>query len=123
MSDAELMAAALVGFERQRYEIEEKMHSLRQQLDDRVGPARKSAADSQVPTHKKRTMSAAGRRRIAAAQRKRWAESKKAQAEEAAPVPKRKMSAAARKRIGDATKKRWAEFRNGKAAAKKGTEA
>src|SRR5216684_918016 len=105
MTDAELMAAALIGLERQRAEIGEKMAELRQRLDGGAGQAaRKSAAvDSAAPVPKKRSM-------IAAAQRKRWAELKKAQAEEAAPVKKRKISAAGRKRIIAATKKRWAEF-------------
>jgi hypothetical protein len=65
-------------------------------------------------------MSAAGRRRIAAAQKKRWAALKahaKIAAKPAAPK-KRKMSAAARKRIGEATRKRWAALR--KAGGKKG---
>jgi hypothetical protein len=56
-------------------------------------------------------MSAAARKRIADAQRKRWAESKKAiepSAAEAAPKPKRKLSAAGRAAIVAATKKRWA---------------
>jgi len=71
-------------------------------------------------------MSAAGRRHIAAAQRKRWAAVKKSQAqgkgaEKPAAPKKRKMSAAARKRIGEATRKRWAAFR--KAGGKKGTRA
>jgi hypothetical protein len=121
MTDAELMAAALIGLERQRAEIGEKMAELRQRLDGGAGQAaRKSAAvDSAAPVPKipkKRSMSAAARRRIAAAQRKRWAELKKAQAEEAAPVKKRKISAAGRKRIIAATKKRWAEFHAKKAA-------
>jgi hypothetical protein len=61
------------------------------------------AADTAKP---KRTMSATARRRIAADQRKRWAEAKKATG---TPVKKakRKMSAAGRKRIAEATRKRW----------------
>ena len=77
MTDAELLEAALIGLERQRSEIEEKMAELRQRLDDRAGrPARSAAAvNTAAPTvPKKRTMSAAGRRRVAEAQRKRWAE-------------------------------------------------
>src|SRR5437879_8600104 len=99
MTDAELMAAALIGLERQRAEIGEKMAELRQRLDGGAGQAaRKSpAVDSGAATPKKRTMSAAARRRIAAAQRKRWAAIKKA---EAAPKPaarkKRRISAAGR---------------------------
>ncbi len=119
MTDAELMAAALIGLERQRAEIGEKMAELRERIDGGAGQAaRKSAeADSGAATPKKRTMSAA-RRRIAAAQRKRWAEIKKAEAvPKPAPAPKkRRISAAGRKRIIAATKKRWAEFRAKKAA-------
>ena len=120
MTDAELMAAALIGLERQRSELEERMAELRQRLEGGTGQAaRKSAeVDSGPATPKKRTMSAAARKRIAAAQRKRWAEIKKAEAvPKPAPAPKkRRISAAGRKRIIAATKKRWAEFHAKKAA-------
>ena len=123
MTDAELMAAALIGLERQRAEIGEKMAELRQRLDGGTGQAaRKSAeVDSGPATPKKRTMSAAARKRIAAAQRKRWAEIKKAEAvPKPAPAPKkRRISAAGRRRIIAATKKRWAEYNAKKAAAAK----
>jgi hypothetical protein len=70
-------------------------------------------------------MSASARRRIAAAQKKRWAEVRK-EAEvgmttktKSAPLrKKRRLSAAGRKAIIEATKKRWAAVR---AAAKKST--
>ena len=69
---------------------------------------------------KRRTVSAAGRMRMAEAQRKRWAARKQASvppkaAKPEAQKPKRKLSAAGRKRIVEATKKRWALVR---AAAK-----
>jgi hypothetical protein len=64
-------------------------------------------------------MSAAGRKRIAEAQRKRWKVFHQAQdpaaAKKAAPAARR-MSAAGRKRIAEATKKRWAAFRKAKKA-------
>ena len=64
-------------------------------------------------------MSAAGRKRIAEAQRKRWKAFHQAQepaaAKKAAPAARR-MSAAGRKRIAEATKKRWAAFRKAKRA-------
>jgi hypothetical protein len=68
-------------------------------------------------------MSAAGRRHIAAAQRKRWAAVKKNQAQaksaaKPATPKKRKLSAAGRKAIIEATRKRWAAYR--KAGGKKG---
>ena len=128
MTDAELMAAALIGLGRQRSELEEKMAELRRQIGAGAGrrpgrPARKTAGvdSSGAVTPKRRTMSAAARRRIAAAQRKRWAAIKKAEAApKPAPAPKkRRISAAGRKRIIAATKKRWAEFHAKKATAKR----
>jgi hypothetical protein len=59
--------------------------------------------DGAKPTRKKRTMSAAGRKRIAAAQRARWAKTKQAQ------KPKRTMSASARRKIAAAQRARWAK--------------
>jgi hypothetical protein len=57
-----------------------------------------------------RHMSAAGRARISAAQKKRWAERK---GKKAASTPKKTrqggISAAGRKRISEMMKKRWAE--------------
>ena len=53
----------------------------------------------------KRTISAAGRKRIAAAQRTRWAKQKQAQ------KPKRTISAAGRKRIAAAQRARWAKLK------------
>jgi hypothetical protein len=71
----------------------------------------------------KRTMSPAGRARIAAAQRARWAKQRggtvavEAPSNGATAKPKRKMSAAGRKAIADAARRRWAAA---KAAGKKG---
>jgi len=73
-------------------------------------------------------MSAAGRRRIAAAQRQCWVELKKAAGApaKARPKVKRKMSAAGRKRIAEATRKRWElpgrEGRHGPVAAANASE-
>jgi hypothetical protein len=68
-------------------------------------------------------MSAAGRRRIAEAQRRRWTKARKE--DEASETPtkaapkKRRISAAARARIAAATKKRWKAWREEKAGAAK----
>jgi hypothetical protein len=58
----------------------------------------------------RRTMSAAGRARIAAAQRARWA---KVKGQKVVSIigRRRTMSAAARKRIAAAQKARWAKWR------------
>src|ERR1700730_16684440 len=61
--------------------------------------------------HTKRTISAAGRKRIAEEQRARWAKQKQAQ------KPKRTMSAAARRKIAAAQKARWARLRAGQKKA------
>jgi len=63
-----------------------------------------------VATRKKRTISAAGRKRIAAAQRARWARIK-GQKVSISARKGRKMSLAARKRIVAAQKARWAKWR------------
>jgi hypothetical protein len=71
-------------------------------------------------------MSPAARARIAEAQRKRWAASKKPSqpsTQAAAPKPKRKLSAAGRRAIIAATKKYWALKRSEAAKARKQAEA
>ena len=61
--------------------------------------------------HTKRTISAAGRKRIAAAQRARWAKQKQTQ------KPKRTMSASARRKIAAAQKLRWSKVKAGQKKA------
>ena len=62
----------------------------------------------------RRTMSASGRRRIAAAQRARWA---RVRAQNVVPIaatkPKRTMSASARRKIAGAQRARWAKLKRG----------
>jgi hypothetical protein len=114
----DLLAMALIGYEAAKAKINATIAEIEAKLGRR-GPVRPRAATDGAATPAKRTMSAAGRKRIAAAQRKRWAVTKaqgKSAAKPATPK-KRKMSAAARKRIGEATRKRWAAYR--KAGGKK----
>ena len=76
------------------------------------------AAPPETPKRKRRKMSAAGRRAIATAQRKIWAEAKKQSklaAPAQAPKPKRRISKEGIKRIIAATKKRWVAVRAAKA--------
>ena len=110
----ELIAAAVEGYESQKARIAQKIAELRAILSG--GPA-ESAAAPETPTRKRRKMSAAGRKAIAEAQRKRWAEAKKATepAPQEAAKPKRRISKEGMARIIAATKKRW---RLQKAAAK-----
>jgi hypothetical protein len=105
-----LLQAALIGFEFQRDQVQNAIAEIRAELG---GDGRESA---EAP--KKRTMSSSARRRIALAQKRRWAAFHKAKAEPTKqPRKKRKMSAAGRARIIAATKKRWAAFHKAKAKA------
>src|SRR5262249_61895987 len=86
----------------------------------RIGETHGSITPDSNRTPRKRTLSAAARRRIAAAQKKRWATYRNEATEpmknqKLAKAKKRNLSAAGRKRIADATKKRWAAFRAAKA--------
>jgi hypothetical protein len=90
----EIIAAAILGFGAQKQTIDGEIAELKAMLDGGTKPA--PAAKPEAPKGKRRKMSAAGRKAIAEAQRKRWAASKKA-AEPSAPAtskPKRKLSKA-----------------------------
>ncbi len=105
----EILQAAIDGFEAQKQRIDAQIAALRQSMS---GAPEEPAAAATTPTGcKRRKMSAAGRKRIAEAQRKRWAGIKKDSDGPAAKAPakkKRKLSAEGRKRIIEATKKRGA---------------
>ena len=75
-NDQALLEAALIGYQHQLQEIEAKMADLRAQLGGKAPAAAKSASIGVGlgEPAKKRKMSAAARKRIAAAQKKRWAE-------------------------------------------------
>jgi hypothetical protein len=116
--DTELLEAALIGYQQKRAEIERKIAELRSQIGGHPAAKPASAAAGEAPAPKKRTMSAAARRRIALAQKKRWAAYKAGPAvKSAAPkAKKRVISAAGRARIVAATKKRWAAYRKAQEA-------
>jgi hypothetical protein len=106
----EILYAAIDGFEIQKARIEAQIAEIRQLLEGAPAPA--AVADESPSPSKRRKISKAGRAAIAAAQKKRWAESKKQDAPPvAAPPKKRKLSAAGRRAIIAATKKRWAAKR------------
>jgi hypothetical protein len=113
LSSAQLIRAAA---------IKEKISALENELVSILGsPA--PAAKPVVAPKKKRTMNAAGRARIKAAQKARWAKIKqsapvKLDAKAPAPVAKKKfkMSAAAKAKISAAAKARWAKIKGEKKA-------
>jgi hypothetical protein len=109
----EIIKAAIRGFEEQRRHIDLKLVELRSLLDGRTAVA---VAEVVVAGRKRRKLSAAARKRIAEAQRKRWAAVKT----HSAPVAKQtksnrpRLSAAGRAAIIAAAKKRWAAVRASK---------
>ena len=105
-TDASLLEAALIGFEQARRNVEEKIAQIRRQIG--FGDGTQAAVPSQTG---RRPLSPAARRRIGAAQRKRWA-AIKAKSKPSKPVSaKRTLSPAARKKIAAAQRKRWALVR------------
>jgi len=117
--DNTLLEMAIVGYQSEAKKISAKIADIKAQLGQR-GPGRPKAtvatatgADQAAPA-KRRTISKAGRARIAAAQRARWAAQKQQQAPK-----KRKLSAAGLKAIREATRKRWAAFHKAQRAAGK----
>ena len=110
---AEIIHAAIEGFESQKRRIDSQIEELRQLLN---GGSADTGPESGPPA-RKRKISAAGRRRMAAAQKARWAKIR-GEAEPASSLAatkparqKRKLSAAGRKAISEATKRRWAAKR------------
>jgi len=111
-----VIEAAIHGFEHQKTEIDNQIAELRAML---IGPAETVATPEPAkPNRQKRSL--AVRRRMALAQKERWAKIKgESEQPTSAPAkatkPKRKLSAAGRAAIVAATKKMWARKR---AAAK-----
>jgi hypothetical protein len=114
-----ILQAALEGLERRREQIEEDIRSVRSMLGGtepaRRGPGRPQKTEAEPVTEqasapqKRRGMSAAGRRAIAQAQRKRWA-AKRSENQTPAKwaISKRRFSPAVRKRLAEAMRQRWA---------------
>ena len=106
----EIINAAIEGFESQKRRIDSKIDELRQLLST----DRSEAAPPPGAPAPKRKISAAGRRRMAAAQQARWAKVRgeaEPPSSPATPKPtkqKRKLSAAGREAISEASKRRWA---------------
>jgi hypothetical protein len=114
----EILPAAIEGFEQQKTRIDAQIDELRALLS---AGRTESATTPEAPKGKRRMMSAAARKRIGDAQRKRWAKASAQPEPLSAPVtpepskPKRRLSEAGKAAIIAATKKRWAAKR---AAAK-----
>jgi hypothetical protein len=108
----EIINAAIEGFEAQKRRIDEHIGELRTMLDG--VPAKSAAAPEapQTPGRTRKKFSAAARRKMAKAQKTRWAKIKgqsepPSSATPEPPKPKRRISPEGMKRIIAATKKRW----------------
>ncbi len=106
------LATIEIGSLKRAIVIRERIDVLQRELEGIIGTR---AAAVFAGTGKRHTMSAAGRARVAAAQRARWAKLKGAE-RSSSTKRRRVMSPAARAKIAAAAKKRWAKA---KAAGKK----
>ena len=97
-----ILEAALLGYTAELHRIDEKITAIRKQLGGRVIITAPVNVGSDGPGPK-RQMSAAARKRIALAQKKRWAKfhakQKAAGASPKKAAPKRKLSPAARAKL------------------------
>jgi hypothetical protein len=115
----EIITAAIAGFQAQKQHIDAQIAELRAMLDGQPAPV---AAGAEGSPQAKRPVSATSRRRMALAQKKRWAAIKAQSAPASATSPERpkpRISPEGMKRIIAATKKRWARKRAEEAKAKR----
>lgn len=80
----EILEAALQGLEAQKQKLDEQIAQVRSMMGQRVSRSPKAATVSESVSEngngrKRRTLSAEARKRIAAAQKKRWANFRKGQ--------------------------------------------
>jgi hypothetical protein len=89
-TNADILRYALTHLEQERILIDEKINHINSQLGQKVSAPKTPAivGGTVVTPNKKRTLSAAARKRIAAAQKKRWAEHRKTLAKTAAKSAK-----------------------------------
>jgi cell division septum initiation protein DivIVA len=105
----DIIQAAIAGFQQQKLAIDAQIAELRAML-----PGVPQPVATPAPTEGKgRKMSAAARKRIGEAQRKRWAKSKGETVTTKVSKPKRKLSAEGKAAIVAALKKRWAAKKAG----------
>ena len=119
----EIITAAIDGYKARMNTMEVRIAELRALLS---GGSVETAATSEMPTHKRKRFSAASRRKMALAQKARWAkirgESEPAQAATPPTRPKRKLSAAAKaKLVANLKKARAAKAAKAKSGTRKKT--
>jgi hypothetical protein len=73
--DLVMLQMALIGYQHQKEQIDEKIHEIEARLKGKgSATAAAPATAAAKPARVKRVLSAAARKRIGAAQKKRWAE-------------------------------------------------
>ena len=112
-----LMQSVVSQLQKERTRLEDELHRVTAALVAFGNVYMHGSQPKAAATRKKRTISAAGRKRIAAAQRARWAKVKGHKVLSINVRKGRKMSPAARRKIVVAQKARWAKWRK---AQKKG---
>ena len=104
-----LLELALKGLEAERAKTDDEIVQIKSQLNQR--PATAQIATAGISTSpKKRTMTAAARKKISEAMKRRYAELNSGKRQSAGS----RLTEAGRKRLSDLMKKRWAEKRRGK---------
>jgi len=81
IEDLTTLQMALIGYQIEKQKIEEKIAEIHGQLKGRRIPA--SSGSGEKPAGVKRVLSPEARKRIAAAQKKRWAEHRRNKAQQA----------------------------------------
>jgi hypothetical protein len=102
----EIITAAILGFEQQKRQIDTKIGELRAMLP---GGTTQTAATPEPTKHKRRKMSAAGRKAISEATKKRWAAFHAAKQPEKPALKKAAKAKAAAKKVAPARKKATAK--------------
>ncbi|HKE23213.1 MAG TPA: hypothetical protein VKB88_12685 [Bryobacteraceae bacterium] len=108
MADIEMLRMALAGYQLERQKIQQKIDEIDRQLGGRTLSV--VSADGHKASRQRRPLSAAAKRRIASAQKKRWA---KYRAEQGGSKPKAAMKVVSaevrRKRLAGLAKARAAK--------------
>jgi len=104
-----LLELALKGLEAEREKIDDEIVQIKSQLNPRPATAQTATAENSAPP-KKRRMSAAARKKISEAMKRRYAELNSGERQNAGSH----LSMAGRRRLSDLMKKRWAERRKAK---------
>jgi hypothetical protein len=112
-----MLELALKGLQAERTNIDDEIAQIKSELNPRSAVAKRVTTASAATAPKKRTMSAAARRKISLAMKRRYAGMQPA-APRQPSVKKQsggsRLTAAGRKKLSDLMKKRWADRRKGK---------